>query len=68
VRFELAFEQLAFLGLDENWLIEPGTIEVMLGSSSDDVRLAGTFEISGPVVPLRRRTRFTTPAFVESVS
>ncbi|HME68635.1 MAG TPA: glycoside hydrolase family 3 N-terminal domain-containing protein [Myxococcota bacterium] len=67
VRFELAVEQLAFRGLEEGWLVEPGTIEVMVGSAADDVRLAGTFEITGPAVRLGRRARFTTPFRVESV-
>jgi beta-glucosidase len=29
------------------FVVEPGTVEVMVGSSSDDVRLTGEFEITG---------------------
>ena len=47
--------------------VEPGTIEVMVGSASDDVRLSGAFEITGPGVRLERRGRFTTPVRVEGV-
>ncbi|HTF35603.1 MAG TPA: glycoside hydrolase family 3 N-terminal domain-containing protein [Myxococcota bacterium] len=67
LRFELAVEQLAFRGLDEKWIVEPGTIEVMVGSASDNVRLAGAFEITGPAVRIERRRRFTTPVRVEAV-
>jgi beta-glucosidase len=67
VCFELAFEQLAFRSLDEGWLVEPGTIEVMIGASSEDVRLAGSFEVTGSAAQLRRRQRFTTPVRVEEV-
>ncbi|HKE10222.1 MAG TPA: glycoside hydrolase family 3 N-terminal domain-containing protein [Myxococcota bacterium] len=67
VNFELAFEQLAFRGLDEGWLVEPGTIEVMIAGSSEDVRLAGSFEVTGPAAHLKRRRRFTTPVRVEDV-
>ena len=65
VNFELAFEQLAFRGLDEGWLVEPGTIEVMIAGSSEDVRLAGSFEVTGPAAHLKRRRHFTMPVRVE---
>jgi len=45
VTFTLAVSQLGFYDRDERLVVEPGTIEVMVGSSSDDVRLAGEFEI-----------------------
>lgn len=43
--FEVAFEQLAFYDRQMNLIIEPGEIEVMVGSSSEDIRLRGKFEI-----------------------
>ncbi|HYB13670.1 MAG TPA: glycoside hydrolase family 3 N-terminal domain-containing protein [Myxococcota bacterium] len=66
VRFELAMEQLAFRGLDEGWIVEPGIIEVMVGGASDDAKLVGSFEITGPALRLERRRRFTTQVRVES--
>jgi beta-glucosidase len=68
LRFELALEQLAFYGIDGGWLVEPGTVEVMIGSSSDDVRLAGSFEIAAPAVRIDRRRRFSTVVHLESAS
>jgi len=47
VRFELTPEQLALLDRHLEWVVEPGTFEVLLGHSSKDIRLKGTFEITG---------------------
>ena len=47
VGFELAVSQLAFYDRQMRRSIEPGTIEVMVGSSSEDIRLTGQFEIVG---------------------
>ncbi len=67
LRIEWTVEQFAFRGLEEGWLVEPGTVEVRVGGPADDVRLAGIWEITGPPVRLPRRTRFTTSVRVEEV-
>ena len=41
--------QLAFYNLDMEFVVEPGNIDVMVGSSSEDIRLRGEFEITGSV-------------------
>jgi beta-glucosidase len=46
-------------------LVEPGTIEVMVGASSADLRLTGHFEIAGVTTEVGRATVFTTPVRVE---
>jgi beta-glucosidase len=48
ITFKMNVEQCAFYNNDLNLVLEPGTIEVMLGSSSEDIRLFGAFEITGP--------------------
>jgi beta-glucosidase len=54
--FHLPVDQLAFYDLDLCLVIEAGRIEVMLGSSSEDIRLRGEFEITGdPKMPVRDR-------------
>jgi beta-glucosidase len=45
VTFNLQPEDLMLLDRDMNWTTEPGEFEVMLGSSSEDIRLKKTFEI-----------------------
>jgi len=47
VTFTLSTCQLGFYNRGMKYVIEPGTIRVMIGSSSEDIRLAGSFEISG---------------------
>jgi len=45
VTFELAKKDLEFLDAKMKYVVEPGTIEVMIGSSSDDIRAKSSFEI-----------------------
>jgi beta-glucosidase len=47
ITFHLPVNQLAFYDEDMNLVVEPGTIKVMLGSSSLDIRCEGFFEIAG---------------------
>ncbi|HEX9970432.1 MAG TPA: glycoside hydrolase family 3 C-terminal domain-containing protein, partial [bacterium] len=47
VQFELAADLLAFYDRDMKLVVEPGEFEVMIGSSSEDIRLRGAFEIVG---------------------
>ncbi|MCL4876098.1 MAG: glycoside hydrolase family 3 C-terminal domain-containing protein [Anaerolineae bacterium] len=49
VIFHVPVAHMAFYNRQMNYVVEPGTIEVMVGSSSEDIRLAGAFEISGVV-------------------
>lgn len=44
VNFVLQREDLAYVGLDERWLVEPGTFQVWIGPSSAG-GLQGTFEL-----------------------
>ena len=45
VRFRLAPEQLSFLDRNLERVVEPGMFAVMIGSSSEDIRLKGEFEV-----------------------
>lgn len=47
VRIELPVAMLAFHGADMRRAVEPGDIQVMVGSSSADLRLRGQFRIAG---------------------
>ena len=47
VTFHLPVNQLAFYNNDLELVLEPGRIEIMLGSSSEDIRLRGDLKIVG---------------------
>jgi beta-glucosidase len=47
IEFTLFAEQLAFYDKHMKLVVEPGVFEVMVGSSSEDIRLEGSFEIIG---------------------
>jgi beta-glucosidase len=60
VTFRMSAEQLAFTGVDHRLRLEPGRIEVHVGTSSENLPLRGVFEIEGSPVVLDRRTRYFT--------
>ena len=45
VRFTVHPSQMAFLDEDMRWKVERGEIEVQLGTSSEDIRLTGSFRV-----------------------
>jgi len=65
VTFHLPVDQLAFYDLDLNLILEAGNISVMVGSSSQDIRLCGEFEIVGEkIMPVKERV-FLCPVSVK---
>jgi beta-glucosidase len=47
VIFHLPVNQMAFYDEDLRLILEPGKVLIMVGSSSEDIRLKGEFEITG---------------------
>ncbi|GHN00557.1 glycosyl hydrolase [Cytophagales bacterium WSM2-2] len=45
VRFSIDKEKLSFYNQQMEWVAEPGDFDVMIGSSSRDIRLSGSFEL-----------------------
>jgi beta-glucosidase len=45
VTFTLKPEDLEMLDINMKWIVEPGMFKVMIGASSEDIRLDGAFEI-----------------------
>jgi beta-glucosidase len=51
VSFTLKPDDLKLLGQDMQWVVAPGTFDVMIGKSSADVVIQGTLEVKGPSRP-----------------
>ena len=49
VTFAVSADQLSFTGRDLVRVVEPGSVEIMLGASSEDIRLRGAIELVGAV-------------------
>ncbi len=45
VKFIIGPEEMSFINTDMKPVVEPGVFEVMIGSSSADIRLKGSFEV-----------------------
>ncbi|MFZ3085078.1 MAG: fibronectin type III-like domain-contianing protein, partial [Candidatus Hydromicrobium sp.] len=60
VTFILSITQLGFYNNDMKYVVEPGTIKVMAGSSSEDIRLTGEFEITGEVTEISDVKKYFT--------
>ena len=64
VTFHLPADQLAFYDLELNLVLEAGKILVMVGSSSEDIRLCGEFQISGEKKMAVKERVFVCPVSV----
>lgn len=47
VRVQIPVNQLGFYDQENRFVVEPGTVEVMVGNSSQDIHCTGTVEIAG---------------------
>ena len=45
VTFQLTTDDLAIIGKDMKSIVEPGTFTIMVGTSSEDIRLTGTLKV-----------------------
>jgi beta-glucosidase len=68
VTFTLSMSQLGFYDREMAFVVEPGNVDVMLGSSSEDIRLRGTFEITGQVVNVLGQRAFFARASLSTSS
>jgi beta-glucosidase len=66
--FTLPINQLGFYDLEHRYVVQPGTVDVMVGSSSQDIRCSGSFEISGQVMDVGAHKAFFSSARVSTVN
>ncbi|MCX7681717.1 MAG: glycoside hydrolase family 3 C-terminal domain-containing protein [Anaerolineae bacterium] len=66
VTFTVEMRQLGFYNHEMRFVVEPGYVDVMIGSSSSDIRLRGEFEVTGEVVEILGNRAFTSRARVET--
>ena len=59
ITFKLPTEQLAFYNREMKYVIEEGTYQVMIGSSSEDIRLTSEFRITSTKEINPRMLKFT---------
>ena len=64
VTFRLHADRTAFTGRDGTRMVEPGAISVAVGGASDDLPLAGSFTLTGPVRGVGAGRVLTTPVSV----
>jgi len=60
VTFILSISQLGFYNKDMKYAVEPGIIKVMVGSSSEDIRLTGEYEITGEATEIESGKKYFT--------
>lgn len=58
VTFTLAANQLGFYNREMKYVVEPGIIEVMVGTSSDNLPLVATLHITGPTADIEQEKWF----------
>jgi beta-glucosidase len=59
ITFSLSVNQLGFYNEAAKFVVEPGVIKVMIGSSSADIRLTGEFEITGEAAEVIAKVFFS---------
>ncbi|MDP2716892.1 glycoside hydrolase family 3 N-terminal domain-containing protein [Rheinheimera sp.] len=64
VRFTLPVNLLAFFDQQMQWVVEPGEIRLLLGSSSADIRLHGNAVIKGEVTDVSNNKAYLTRACI----
>ncbi len=58
VEMRVPAEMLAFYDPEMRYVLEPGSIDLLVGSSSQDIRLRGSVRIEGERTVVAPRTRY----------
>ena len=65
IQFDLPVNMLAYYGEGLQLVLEPGTVKIMAGSSSDDIRLEADFEIDGEITQVVKDRVFDCPVTIK---
>ncbi|MBW1711116.1 MAG: glycoside hydrolase family 3 C-terminal domain-containing protein, partial [Deltaproteobacteria bacterium] len=68
VSFTVKADLLSFTGTDYKRIVEPGAVKVMVGASSEDIRLTGEFKLTGSVREVSEDRILTSEVAVDSIS
>ncbi|WP_018636542.1 glycoside hydrolase family 3 N-terminal domain-containing protein [Parafrankia elaeagni] len=68
VAFTVPMSQLGYVALDGGFVLEPGPIQILAGSSSDDIRLRGSFDVVGKTAELNGRRSFLSDVTVSHLT
>jgi beta-glucosidase len=63
--FTISATQLGFYNRDMKYVVEPGKIKVMMGSSSEDIRQTGEFNIVGEINEIKDSRKYFTSAEIK---
>jgi beta-glucosidase len=63
VTFRLAVNQLGFYDRENRFVVEPGKVDVMVGSSSQDIHCIGSFEITGESADISGKKVFFSKSY-----
>jgi beta-glucosidase len=65
VSFKLSADLLSFTGIDYKRVVEPGMMRIMLGSSSEDIRLEGELTLTGSIREVGKQRMLMSEVLVE---
>ena len=66
--FTLQVNQLGFYDLEHRYVVQPGIVDVMIGSSSQDIRARGDFKIGGEATDVGAEKAFFSSVHVNTAS
>ena len=65
VKFKVRMSQFGFYNRNMKFVVEPGNMDIMIGSSSKDIRLKGAFKIIGEIIEIHDKRSFFSDVSVE---
>jgi beta-xylosidase len=66
VRFHVHADRTAFTGRELKRIVEPGDVEVLVGTSAADLPCSGTVRLTGPLRVVGHDRRLVTPVDIAS--